>query len=86
MGIGRKRSNADFGKRLKKLIPGIGETRVTVEGEDGDARRAYAHVMPSLDECRAAFDKHVGQPIDWPVLPLRESERAQCDMTDSAPV
>ncbi|MCK1367298.1 primase-helicase family protein [Bradyrhizobium sp. 62] len=86
MGIGRKRSKADFGKRLNKLISGIGETKVIVQGENGGSKRAYAYVMPSLDECRAAFDKRVGQPIDWPALPLGESERAHCDMTDDVPV
>ena len=54
--------------------------------ENGGAKRAYANVMPSLDECRAAFDKHVGQPIDWPALPAGESERAHRDTTDGVPV
>ncbi|WGS00104.1 DUF5906 domain-containing protein [Bradyrhizobium sp. ISRA443] len=77
MGIGRKRSSADFGKRLKKLASGIGDCRPSVEREPGVVRRTWCYSMPSLDECRVAFDKHMGQPIDWPALPPGEGERAQ---------
>lgn len=87
MGIGRKRSSADFGKRLKKLIPGIGDIRPSVEREPGVVKRTWCYSMPSLDECRTAFDKCVGQPIDWPALPPGEGERAQhASWDDDAPV
>jgi hypothetical protein len=76
MGIGRKRSSADFGKRLKKLIPGIGDVRPSLETEPGVVKRTWCYSIPPLDECRAAFDKHLGQPIDWPALPPGEGERA----------
>lgn len=86
MGIGRKRSSADFGKRLKKLIPGIGDARPSLEREPGVAKRTWCYSMPSLDECRAAFDKHVGQQVDWPALPPGEGERAQHSPDDIVPV
>lgn len=87
MGIGRKRSCADFGKRLKKLVPGVGDARPSMEREPGVVKRTRCYSMPSLDECRAAFDKHVGQPIDWPALPPGEGERAQYrGSDDDAPV
>jgi hypothetical protein len=76
MGIGRKRSSADFGKRLKKLIPGIGDVRPSIETEPGVVKRTWCYAIPSLEECREAFDKCMGQPIDWPALPPGEGERA----------
>src|SRR5262249_10506833 len=87
MGVGRKRSGADFGKRLKKLVPSIGDVRPSMEREPGVVKRTRCYSIPSLDECRAAFDKHVGQPIDWPALPPGEGERAQYPGSDDdAPI
>jgi hypothetical protein len=77
MGIGRKRSNADFGKRLLKLIPGIRDARPSLETAPGVVKRIWCYDMPSLEECRAAFDKCVGQPVDWPALSPGEGERAE---------
>ena len=74
MGIGRRRSDADFGKRLLKLIPGITDLRPRLEIKPGVVDRVRCYHMPSREECRLAFDKCVGQAIDW--LVRGESERA----------
>ena len=87
MGIGRKRSNADFGKRLLKLIPGISDGRPSLETSPGVVNRVWCYNMPSLEECRAAFDKCMGQPVDWPALSPGEGERAKMPSSDdSVPV
>jgi len=86
MGIGRKRSSADFGKRLKKIISGIGDVRPSIETEPGVVRRAWCYAFPPLDECREAFNRCIGQPIDWPALPSGEGERAHNETLDDAPV
>jgi hypothetical protein len=82
IGIGRKRNNADFGKRLIKLVPGIRESRPAVETEQGIVKRLWSYDLPSLRDCRAAFDETLGQPIDWPALSPGEGERAQYDPAD----
>jgi hypothetical protein len=77
MGVGRKRSNAEFGTRLAKLVPSMIKTRPVIETEPGVTRRVWCYEMPSLHDCRAAFDELLGQPVDWPALSPGEGERAQ---------
>ncbi|MHC2282150.1 hypothetical protein ACVME8_008793 [Bradyrhizobium diazoefficiens] len=54
MGVGRKRSCAEFGKRLKKLAPGIDDTRPGVE-RGGVVNEGTATIFP---HCRS-----VGSPL-----------------------
>lgn len=76
IGVGRKRSPADFGKRLAQLVPALKKPRPTIE-INGEKKRRWCYLLPSLDDCRAAFDELVGQPVKWPAPPSREGERAQ---------
>jgi Family of unknown function (DUF5906) len=85
MGIGRKRSSADFGKRLRKLAPSVADSRPAIERE-GIVKRLYCYDIPSLLECRQAFEKIMGQLIDWPPLPPGESERETDSLDDTVPV
>jgi hypothetical protein len=77
IGVGRKRGPAEFGARLTKLVPGLRKIRPAIETEPGVTRRVWCYEMPSLDDCRAAFDELLGQPVDWPALSPGEGERAQ---------
>jgi len=87
VGVGRKRGPAEFGKRLAKLVPGLRKPRLTIEVEPGVMERAYCYEMPSLYECRAAFDELLGQRVDWPALPPERGERAQqSEANDVAPM
>ncbi|WP_154073226.1 primase-helicase family protein [Bradyrhizobium erythrophlei] len=87
MGVGRKRSNAEFGTRLAKLVPSMRKTRPAIETEPGVTRRVWCYEFPSLDDCRAAFDELLGQPVDWPALSPGEGGRAlKSSSDDSVPV
>jgi hypothetical protein len=71
MGVGRKRDRATFGSRLLKIVPAITKTRPRSEGED---RRPWYYRLPSLADCRQAFEDMVGQPVDWPASEASEGE------------
>jgi hypothetical protein len=77
IGIGRKRSDAQFGKHLAKLVPGLRIPRPLIEVAPGVMKPKRCYELPSLHECRVAFDEYIGQPNPWPALPSGESERAQ---------
>jgi hypothetical protein len=82
IGVGRKRGPAEFGVRLAKLVPGIRKYRPAIETEPGKTERVWCYEMPSLHDCRAAFDELLGQPVDWPALSPGEGERAQYGPSD----
>lgn len=82
VGVARKRSPAEFGARLAKLVPGIRKNRPAIEMEPGVTRRVWCYEMPSLHDCRAAFDELLGQPVDWPALSPGEGKRAQYGPSD----
>jgi hypothetical protein len=84
IGIGRKRSQAEFGARLAKLIPDLRKSRPALEVEPGVVRRTWCYEIPSLDECRRAFDEIVGQHVSWPALPPGEGERTAELTSDEA--
>lgn len=86
IGVGRKRGPAEFGKRIAKLVPALEKHRPVIEVEPGVTRRVWCYEMPSLAECRAAFDELLGQPVQWPALSPGEGERAQDSPDDVAPV
>ena len=74
-GIGRKRSDAEFGLKLAKLLPELKHIRPREADSNGVTRRVWKYEMPSLDDCRSAFDDLVGQSVDWPAMSSGESER-----------
>jgi hypothetical protein len=73
--MGRARGGADFGKRLRKLAPAIRDTRPAIEKEPGVLKRTFCYEMPSLEECRQSFEKHLGQPMKWPTLLPEDNDR-----------
>ena len=54
-------AKSSFCMKLKKLIPAIGEVRRKMA--NGTRQRMFD--LPSLDQCRAAFQDSLGQTIDW---------------------
>lgn len=82
IGIGRKRGPSEFGSRLLKLAPDIRKSRPAIETDPGVTRRTWCYDMPSLLDCRSAFDELVGQPVSWPALSPGEGERAQYAASD----
>lgn len=48
-----KETNVDFGKGIRKLLP-VRKRRLSISGQ-----REWIYAMPSLGECRLAFQRHV---------------------------
>jgi len=87
LGVSRKRGPAEFGKRLARLVPNLRRFRPAIEVDSGVRKRVWCYGMPPLNECRAAFDQLLGQPVDWPALSPERGERAQqSDPDDIVPV
>ncbi|WP_249696465.1 primase-helicase family protein [Stappia sp. WLB 29] len=61
VGVKRRAEMNQFGRALKKLIPGLQETRPR-----DIAGRKRAYVFPDLPEARVLFEHAVGQAVDWP--------------------
>jgi hypothetical protein len=51
----------EFGTRLNTLVPNLQGKRRPARG-----KRVWCYVLPTLEECRGAFDELLGQSIDWP--------------------
>lgn len=69
IGVKRKRDKATFGLKIAKLAVGIERTRPRIETEGGQIRRVWSYALPSLSNCRDAFERLMGQPISWPASP-----------------
>lgn len=82
MGIGRKRSPAEFGARLHKLVPNLRKVRISAEVAPGVAGRPWCYEIPPLTECRAAFDAILGQTVDWPAPSAGGSRASENDELD----
>jgi hypothetical protein len=69
MGIKRKSTETVLGRRLKNLTRGLGLRRAKRmwSTPNGD-KRVSCYLMPSLAACREAFEKALGQRIDWDEL------------------
>ncbi|WP_131193707.1 DUF5906 domain-containing protein [Lichenihabitans psoromatis] len=72
VGIRRKADMTSFGMRMKRLVPDLRKTRIMcdVEMPDGSVRysQVWCYVMPSLVECREAFEAALGgQAVEWSV-------------------
>lgn len=65
IGIRRKSEMTAFAMKLRKLVPAIVRIRATFYDGETDQRRLWGYVMPTLEDCRAAFAEAVGQEVDW---------------------
>ena len=59
-GTYRTMTQGEFGKRLVKVAPGIEKRQL--RNSDG---RVYKYFLPSLRECRVAFEEFIEQKIVW---------------------
>ncbi len=66
IGVRYRSANNAFGIKLAKLLPGVRRAKRTVS-DDGStaARRPWCYLLPPLQQCRDAFDEHMGQPSRW---------------------
>lgn len=67
IGVRRKSEQTVFAMRLRRLVPGIVRRRLTItdDGEGGATRRAWFYDLPSLEDCRDAFEESLGQKFEW---------------------
>lgn len=59
-GVRHKKISAQLGNDLRKLVAGLERGRATISG-----RRPYVYRLPSLEVCRAEFERRIGTRIDW---------------------
>jgi Family of unknown function (DUF5906) len=57
----RAESKSQLGRFLRRHVPEVSEERPR---QPGNSRRDRLYRMPSLNECRAGFEKQIG-PIEW---------------------
>jgi hypothetical protein len=66
----RPADSIEFGRRLAKLVPYKNTQTKPGDSDYGlkvdDKGRASAYSLPSLAECRSAFETTMGGAIDWP--------------------
>ncbi|MBF0251894.1 MAG: hypothetical protein HQL35_14830 [Alphaproteobacteria bacterium] len=69
IGIKRRRTDGQFGKKLRRWVSGLvrKQRTHTYETDDGltARRRMWCLRFPTLDECRAQFEDIVRQPVNW---------------------
>lgn len=61
IGIKRRAAATELGMELRKILPGLRDERP----RNGAGERPRVYCLPSLDECRASFEKFVGHVYDW---------------------
>lgn len=69
IGIKRKSADTELGMKLQKLVPGLRAERKWTDESPSSARRIWHWLMPSLDDCRDAFEALLQQPVPWPPEP-----------------
>jgi hypothetical protein len=73
-----------LGMFLHKCVPGLERKRETFTWHYRDVRD-YVYHFPSLNDCREAFAKHVGQPIEWGDKDAWASNKVIPDMSEGEP-
>ncbi|CUA90196.1 hypothetical protein Ga0061061_111110 [Chelatococcus sambhunathii] len=66
IGVRRKAAETEVGMKLSKLVPGLATVRAWWEESPAVMRRRWCFRLPSLEDCRAAFEEAVQQPVAWP--------------------
>jgi hypothetical protein len=62
-------SQVEFGRRLRQLIPAIKDKKVSIPTHDYDRTKRVPGVqLPYLVDARAAFDRVMGMPNEWPPI------------------
>ncbi|MDV2986175.1 UNVERIFIED_CONTAM: DUF5906 domain-containing protein [Methylobacteriaceae bacterium AG10] len=76
-GVRHKSAETILGARLRKLVPLLQNQKRNWTTPDGE-KRVRCYVLPSLKDCRASFEKLIGQTITWEE-PSDEPEFAHLD-------
>lgn len=50
-----------IGKMMSKTVPDVKSTKI----RNDDGKAYYVYRLPSLEECRKAWEKHIGQTVTW---------------------
>ena len=61
-GVFRRPIETQLGRFLMKYVPGLAKPRRTRPGSN---ERISVYIFPPLADCRAAFEKHLGQKFTW---------------------
>lgn len=88
---GERRRVADnaFGREIAALVPNnqLVRKRMSIKQLDSmgqiETVRTWGYILPSLDECRKAFDAAIGYKNDWD--PLEEDEAKAKEADDNVP-
>lgn len=65
-GINRRGSETRLGMKIATIIPGIRKVRISHLDESISVpKRVQAYELPTLQQCREAFEAYVKQPIEW---------------------
>jgi len=56
----KPKTKEELGKFLRKFVPGLGKKRPRQEGN-----RSRIYILPPLQDCRAAFEREIGETIEW---------------------
>jgi hypothetical protein len=62
-GARHRGTGTEFGMRLYRIVPGLGQSR---EKDTTSGTRRKFYKLPPLAECRASFEKLLGQELVWP--------------------
>lgn len=82
IGIKRKAEETLFASKVRKIIPGIERRQGFITMKDSVRRRAWIWHMPPLEDCRAAFEAAMQQPVHWPDAADTEAPAAPQDEPD----
>lgn len=72
VGIKRKSAETEFGIKLAKLVPGLSTRRLHIETSPTIVERKRCFCLPSLEDCRAAYEETMRQPMAWEQFDARE--------------
>jgi hypothetical protein len=62
VGMRHRKSSPQLGTDLRRLVKGLRRGRATIAHDGG---RPYVYWLPSLGDCRAAFEALIRTPLDW---------------------
>jgi hypothetical protein len=65
IGVKRKNELTAFGIKMKKLVPDIDHSRPWMDVSPGLMKRVQCYLLPSIVECREAFERALGQSVEW---------------------
>ncbi|WP_374307209.1 primase-helicase family protein [Methylocella sp.] len=79
IGVRRKAESTSFGMRMRKLVPGLINKKITVYVDlpsgGSEPRRVRGFALPPLAECRSLFCALVGQDVPWGEFGEEESDQ-----------